>query len=153
MQSRPPGLALFLISDLKMMKKEAAHKLDSIMDKIMSDESPKEDTPGQVDSELPPELQPVLMDDDLPLLPDDENIFDDSNTHSDYNALDLKNTPDFDPNQDHEAGFYTDDVDVWIKADKEGSIRGARPRLYEKLNISKEKDPAVIQPQDYDTPP
>lgn len=89
-QSGPPGLALSLIDDLATMKKQAAHKLQSLpqlprdmmddesgskgssMEKTGSDKPRKEDTPEEDGSELPPELQPVLMDDNLPLLSEAE---------------------------------------------------------------------------------
>ena len=171
-QIRPHGLALSLIDDLPTMKKQAVHKLqfppqqprdlddDEPESKGSSteitgyDEPPEEDTAGQDDPELPPELQPVLMDDGFPPLPDDEDFFDDDpDTPSDYDELDLKNTPDFDPDQDHEAKFYTDDIDTWIKADEEETIKGARPRLYERLNVIKETHPDVIQSKDHDMSP
>ena len=163
-QGRPPRLALSLIDDLTKVKKEGAHKLqslpqqpkDSIDDEFETrgmSESPQEETSDNDGPELPPELQPVLQDDGFPLLPDDEEaIWDGEEPGNDYDGFDLKNCPDFDPYQDYESEFYTNDIiDAWIKADEEECANGAKPRLYERMNIPNEAQ--CIYSKDYDASP
>ena len=163
-QRRLPRLALSLIDDLAKVK-EGAHMLQSLpqQPKDSTDdasetrgrsESPREETSDNDGPELPPELQPILQDDGFSPLPDgEEAIWDNSDTPHDYDAFDLKNTPDFDPDQDHEAEFYTNDiVDAWIKADEEECTKGAKPRLYERMNIPNETK-STIYSKNYDTSP
>lgn len=46
----------------------------------------------------------------------------------DLDALDLKNLPDYDPDNSEEAGFYSAEaLYAWIKADQEACVKGARP--------------------------
>ncbi|KAL8784302.1 MAG: hypothetical protein Q9213_004060 [Squamulea squamosa] len=89
------------------------------------------------DYELPLELQPVLQEDDLPQLDDidDKDIIWDTGEHTDWDSLDIKNSADLDPDQDPEREYYTNDVRAWIRADEQQSLMGARPRLYERLNL------------------
>ncbi|KAL8735427.1 MAG: hypothetical protein Q9166_000973 [cf. Caloplaca sp. 2 TL-2023] len=69
------------------------------------------------DIELQPELQPALPGDDLPTHDDidDEDIIWDTGEHTGWDSLDIKNMTDFDPDQDPEQEFYTDDVGAWSK--------------------------------------
>ncbi|KAL8992075.1 MAG: hypothetical protein Q9169_007394 [Polycauliona sp. 2 TL-2023] len=99
--------------------------------------------------ELPPELRPVLQDDELPLGSPDEAIHDPPD-ESDDDAFDLKNTPDFDPDQDWESPFYKQENDAWIKADEQESLRGARLRLYEHSSIPRgAHEQKVVNSKDY----
>ena len=85
---------------------------------------------------LPPESQPALQESGLPQLPDNhdpETLIWDDDDHGDDG--DVKNTEDFDPDQDPEAEFYGECVDAWMKADIEDCIRGAKPRFYSQLEV------------------
>lgn len=99
---------------------------------------------------LPPELQPVLQDDGIPPLPPGEDPWEewdsreDEKDEIDYDALDLKNMPDFDPYQDHESKHYSIDVlNAWWTSDEDDCSKGARPRLYENLDISNKTSAGV----------
>lgn len=146
MQTRPRGLALCLIDDFEKAKTQAAklHSLppqrkDSIdaenkaeaYDEALAEETPDTDSP-----ELPPELQPVLQESGLPEPPEDESEIINDGYDVDFDALDLKNLPDYDPDMDPEKSFYTNDViNGWIMADQEECAKGAKIRLYETLDI------------------
>ncbi|KAL8653410.1 MAG: hypothetical protein Q9226_003861 [Calogaya cf. arnoldii] len=105
------------------------------------------------DYELPLELEPALMADGTPALPDDPNWVEEEYCdydEADNDAFDLKNTPDFDPDQDWEAQFYLDEHDAWIKSDERESLSGARPRLYEKSSIPRgEHEQLVLHSEKY----
>ena len=97
-------------------------------------------TPDTDGPELPPELQPVLQETGLPGPSEDLSGIVRYGSDVDRDALDLKNVPDFDPDQDGEAQFYINDaINAWIKADQEECAKGANPRLYKSLDISKDQ--------------
>ena len=82
----------------------------------------------------------------IDLEPDDDFDFDPY-------ALDLKNTPDFDPDQDPDAAFYEESVvHKWIRLDDQQCAQGPKPRLYEWVPVSN-KTQAQIYSADYDPSP
>lgn len=159
------GLALAFVNDLPTFKSKAASVLQALpqvpRDVITNDAAVRanfaeaikarevaekkelESSPGPF---LPPELQPVLQESDLPQLPDDHDpdtlIWDDDDQSDFGDDGDVKNTEDFDPDQDPEAEFYTEHVDAWMKADIEDCVRGAKPRLYSHLEVGVASDNA-----------
>jgi len=164
-RSRTPRLALSVIHDLANFKAsalslpplqpQAKDPVNSVPNSPLAEAPDSDDGPG-----LPPELQPVLKESGLPPLPEglDLSVEDEDGedlgetTPTDYDALDLKNMPDFDPDQDGEAEYFSDDVlDAWVMLDEECS-KGARPRLYESLDISNQTG-ATIYSKDYDPTP
>lgn len=159
------GLALAFVNDLPTLKSKAASVLQALpqvlRDVITNDAAVRanfaeaikarevaekkelESSPGPF---LPPELQPVLQESGLPQLPDDHDpdtlIWDDDDQSDFGDDGDVKNTEDFDPDQDPEAEFYTEHVDAWMKADIEDCVRGAKPRLYSHLEVGVASDNA-----------
>jgi len=146
-QGRPQGLALSLV-DLYSTKEQVADPpslpplpRDSVDTEQetpkrsakanVPDENPEDNMPGK-EAELPPELIPVLQDDDLPLLEEGEDletiVMDESDGSEDFDIYDVKNAPDFDPDQDYEREFFTCDVDTWVKADQRRSCRGRKTK-------------------------
>ncbi|KAL8653409.1 MAG: hypothetical protein Q9226_003860 [Calogaya cf. arnoldii] len=89
------------------------------------------------DYQLPLELQPVPQDDGLPNdeLRDGWTIHNDSGEGSDWDALDIKNLPDWKPDQDPEQDLFTDDVYAWVRRGEQETLCGTRPRLYTRLDI------------------
>ncbi len=158
-QTAPRGLALSLFDDLAKTRTQAAqlHPLppqsrDSIDAELEAEayhEPPVEETPDGPD--LPPELQPVLMPSGLPDPPDDESEIINDGYDFDFDGLDLKNLPDYDPYYDHEMDFFTDDaVNAWIKADQDECAKGAVLRLYESIDIPND-NPAPTYSEAHET--
>ena len=152
------GLALAFVNDLTTFKSKATSVLqalpqvprnvitnsaavranfaEAIKARKVAEKKELESAPGPF---MPPELQPVLQESGLPQLPDDHNpdtlIWDDDEQSDFGDNGDVKNTEDFDPDQDPEAEFYTEHVDAWMKADIEDCVSGAKPRLYSQLEV------------------
>jgi len=148
-QTRSRGLTLFLIVDFANTERQSAQlqplppqtreSIDSENKAEAYDEPPAEETPDTDSPELPPELQPVLQESGLPGPSKDLSGTVHYGSDFDLDALDLKNAPDFDPDQDGEAQFYVNDaINAWIKADHEECAEGAKLRLYKSLDISKD---------------
>lgn len=164
-QKRIPRLTLSIVYDITKFK-TLTLPLASLPPQAKDPDRPPSRSPLDVeidddveDPPLPPELQPVLQDDGFPPTPEGEDPWkdwdewDDDDESTDYDALDLKNTPDFDPYQDHESKHYSIDVlDAWMKSDEEECSKGAQPRLYECLDISNETK-APIDSEDYGPEP
>ncbi|KAL8678598.1 MAG: hypothetical protein Q9186_005061 [Xanthomendoza sp. 1 TL-2023] len=151
----PAGLALSLLTDLTALRRSSINSLAplpplpvsiiidvwhdelSVMISNLVDDVAKCNEIDE-DYELPPEFRPVKMDDGFPQLPDDYNEDDicwDTGEFTDWDSQDLKNAPDFDPDQDPEKEFFTYDVHTWVRADEHESLRGVKPRVYERLYL------------------
>lgn len=171
-QGHPPGLALSLV-DLDSTKEKVAdppslpplprNSVDTEQENqkrsakaTAPDENSEDNMPGD-EADLPPELIPVLQDDGLPLLEEGEDlqaiVMDESDGSEDFDIYDIKHTPDFDPDQDYERKFFTYDIDTWVKADQKEAVEGARPRIYEMLNVPKEPIIDMIRSDHYDASP
>lgn len=96
---------------------------------IEREESPPLSAGG---AELPSDLQPELQDDGLPDQSSENDLesdeVDDSPESEDvleFDALDLKNAPDFDPDQGADAEFYGKSVvNGWIRLDDQQCAQG-----------------------------
>ena len=162
-ESRPRGLALSLIVDFASTERQLAHmqpfpaqtreSIDAENKSEAYDEPLVEDPPDLEEVELPPELQPVLMESGLPRLSGPVSDIKVYSPDFDPDALDYKNLPNFDPVEDGEAEFYTDDaITAWIKADQEECARGAKPRLYKSIDMT--NDPSGgSNPTEHSEPP
>lgn len=159
------GLALAFVNDLPTFKSKAASALqalpqvprcvitndaavranfaEAIKAREVAEKKERESLPDPI---VPPELRPVLQESGLPQLPDDYDldtlIWDDDDESDCGDSGDVKNTDDFDPDQDPEAEFYTEHVDAWMKADVEDCVRGAKPRFYSHLEVGVPNDNA-----------
>ena len=115
-QTRPRGIALSSIvnfantqrqfAQLQPLPPQTRSSIDEENEAKAYDEPPAEETHDTDGPELPPELQLVLEEDGLPGPPEDlsDIIYDDDDDSDlDFDASDLKNLPDFDPDQDWEA--------------------------------------------------
>ncbi|KAL8847611.1 MAG: hypothetical protein Q9221_007341 [Calogaya cf. arnoldii] len=169
-RSHPPGLALSLLTPFPTTGEsidrsawlfpplppdtiiDAWHdelnlmKLDLVEDIAVCNEND--------DYQLPLELQPVLQDDNLP---NDERdgwiIYNDSGEDSDWDALDIKNLLDWDPDQDPEQDLFTDDVYAWVRRDEHETLRGTRPRFYTRLDIPNADRVMNLRGKEPDTSP
>ena len=98
---------------------------------------------------LPPELQPVAQDDNLPW-GNAEDFLEYEEDDTDYDAMDHKNMPDYDPDQESETYEDWNHAESWIVTNNHEVNEGqSRPRLYERMNISKVKT-GVVYSKYYD---
>ena len=144
-KTRPRGLALSLVDSIKsipqldqlqVLPPQTEESIDAENKAEAYDAPLEEDQPDTDGPTLPPELRPVLQESGLPGPGGDMSTIITDTGDYDHDALDMKNLPDFDPDQDGEAEFYTNDaINAWIKTDQEECAKGAKPILFEKLNI------------------
>lgn len=107
--------------------------------------------------ELPEHLQPTAMDDGIPSSPAGwESRIQERpwyETSAAFDECDGKNCEDFDPDQDPELEYFSDDaIAAWTKAAIDECTEGAKPRFYEALDITKE-EPSYVYSEDYDSQP
>ncbi|KAL8950599.1 MAG: hypothetical protein Q9222_003379 [Ikaeria aurantiellina] len=148
-QTDPPSIALSVISRatakqlrrLSLLPLQALPPVEADPVPVFESKSLESTDEDVIDPPLPPELQPVLMDDGFPKLPEGEKLvpFASDGFVFDADSIDLKNMPDFDPDEDLEAEYYTDDVYAWTKSNNLDLVQGARPRLYNCLHVPKKR--------------
>ena len=70
-------------------------------------------------------------------------------------CIDLKNLPDFDPDQDPERHLFREQVlEDWSRADREECSKGAMPRFYKQFDVlKKEPNEITFSSDDYTTTP
>ena len=160
-------IGLSIIDDFARMKIQAnktLHTLPPVLaDKVDNEVLEYLNRPPELDDEeydpieLPEHLQPIATDDGIPDSPrgwafrcPEPPWYE---TSAAFDAGDGKNCEDFDPDQDPELEYFSDDaVAAWAKAAIDECIEGARPRFYEALAITKEESGCVYS-EDYDPQP
>ncbi|MDI1489301.1 MAG: hypothetical protein OHK93_008579 [Ramalina farinacea] len=134
-QNHFPRLALALIDDLVRLEQLGVRSLQSLPAKyktsIIDDDTVRSnvETASIGDRPPPPEVQPVFEEGEhiYPVEEDDD---------VEYDALDLTIRSDFAANQARNQAFCKDDFpSMWIESDEEECADGAKPRVYERLDI------------------
>lgn len=134
-QNHFPRLALALIDDLVRLDQLGVHSLQSLPAKYKTSiigggiERFTVETASVGDRPFPPELQPVLEEgDDIYAVEEADDV--------EYDALDLTIRSDVAPNQARNQAFCKGDIpSTWIEPDEEECADGAKPRVYERLDI------------------
>ena len=134
-QNRFPRLALALIDDLARLDQLGVHSLQSLPAKYKTsiiDGGMERFTVGTAsigDRKFPPGMQPVFEEsDDIYAVEEADDV--------EYDALDLATRSDFAPNQARNQAFCKEDVpSTWIESDEEECADGAKPRLYERVDV------------------
>ncbi|KAL8913115.1 MAG: hypothetical protein Q9171_002009 [Xanthocarpia ochracea] len=137
---RPAGVILAIVDQYSEVKDQATNQLQPlppVPENAADDEELEPLEPTDPEAELPEEQRAQLMDDGLPERPDDEwdEVYDD---YEAYDEEDVKNTDSFDPDQDPEKKWFSDNaVNTWVKADWDECRKGAKPRFYERFDVEK----------------
>lgn len=151
----PSGVALALFSDYFSIKQLLATAqlpalpavnpqrwiLEEALDAKHSADEVAEDVINMIEPEtfeLPPELVPRAMSDNIPWGDPKDAIQDSSFGEDGMDAMDYQNClPDYDPDQ-YNVGLYINNERAWIDADKKECIAGATARLYEGFDVAKD---------------
>ena len=172
-QSTPAstGVALAVFSDYSSIKRNlttaklpalppvAAQRwvLEEALDAKTYAHEVSEDVIDQIEAEsfeLPPELVPRAVPDNIAWGDPQDAIQDGDFDEDGMDAMDYQNClPDYDPDQDI-TGLYIDNERIWIDADKKECMAGARARLYEGFDVAKDtSDNTSLQSEVWDPKP
>ena len=151
----PTGVALALFDDYSSIKQSLAIATLAALPRVDAqrwalEEAPDakhcadevaEDVIDMIESEtfeLPPELQTVMVEDNITWGDVSDAIQGSDFDMDGLDAMDYQNyLEDYDPDQDN-VGLYIDNDRAWIDADKKECIVGARARLYEGFDVAKD---------------